>query len=239
MRKVLIGVQARSKSSRLPGKIYMDICGRSVLNHVLVSCKQARRYINNISYKTNIACDVAVLCPEADAEAVRDHTHEVLVFGGSEHDVLSRYADAARATSADYILRVTADCPLIPAGVITKTINLITSGRNDYVTNVSFEGSTYPDGWDCEGMTRKVLDKLDDLLHEPEYREHVTLALRERNWDDVNYCNIVRQLDLSSLKLSIDTDEDFERVERLMMQREEKLHTLRMLGQDVYEYHTS
>ena len=103
-------------------------------------------------------------------------------FAGSEHDVLQRFVDAADAYSADRIVRITSDCPLIDPELIDRVIDTLAVTPNcDYACNFH-PNRWFPRGLDCEVLTRETLNRLDDLAIEPNFREHVTL-FAYRNMD--------------------------------------------------------
>jgi spore coat polysaccharide biosynthesis protein SpsF (cytidylyltransferase family) len=150
-------------STRLPGKVLADLAGRPVLEHVLRRCLA-------------IAGVDVVVCATVDEPASAPIAAVALdlgieVFHGSEHDVLGRYAGAARAVGADVILRVTSDCPLIDPRVCADVIRLRAEARAQYAANNFSAG--FPHGLDCEVFTRFALDAADRYASLPEEREHV------------------------------------------------------------------
>src|SRR5262245_9344466 len=104
MRRVLI-VQARMTSTRLPGKVLMDVAGRPMLERQLQRLMRCSR-VDDVVLAVTTNPDDEPLLTLARRLGVR-------WFRGSEHDVLSRCRGAAREADADLVVRVTADCPLI------------------------------------------------------------------------------------------------------------------------------
>src|SRR4029077_1370487 len=102
----------------------------------------------------------------------------VCLFRGSESDVLGRYLGAARKVCADVIVRVTADCPLIDAGVTDRVIGelLERADHCDYASNL-FE-RTWPRGLDTEAFFMDTLARMERLGKTPQAREHVTVVAR-------------------------------------------------------------
>lgn len=209
--KVLIGIQARSTSKRFPRKSFADLCGRTVLEHVIDSCQQAARYINRYAYKEHTFVEVAVLCPKGD-EIATVMGPRVNIIEGSEDDVLSRYFTAGKTFASNYIVRVTADCPLIPPYLITKHIQSAVKNMHDYISNVDERFRTGFDGMDCEVISTRALEWLDETATEKSDREHVTTLIRRSppKWASIGH--VIGFLDTSSMKLSVDTPEDLERV---------------------------
>ncbi|MCK5161164.1 MAG: NTP transferase domain-containing protein, partial [Candidatus Aureabacteria bacterium] len=117
MRTVAI-IQARMGSSRLPGKVLMNLCGKPVLWHIVKRLKQCSN-LNDIV--------VATSTTEADTAIVKFcKRYKIKFFRGSESDVLGRYIDAADNFKADYIVRITGDAPLIEPREIDRFIKIMT-----------------------------------------------------------------------------------------------------------------
>lgn len=207
--KVCIGIQARSTSKRFPGKVHELIDGRSVLDHVIDVCSKAAGYINRYTYSNQALVKISILVPEGD-EIADLYRKRVNVIEGDEHDVLSRYQKMAQEHEADYIVRVTSDCPRIPEFIISKHVLVALKNHYDYFSNVHEGLRTAPDGWDCEVMSRKALEWLSDNAKDPYDREHVTPLLRKSPQSWMSRGLSIGHNDLHDLKLSIDTQLDLE-----------------------------
>jgi spore coat polysaccharide biosynthesis protein SpsF len=213
IKKVCIGIQARSTSKRFPGKVHELIDGRSVLDHVIDVCTKAAGYINRYTYNNQALVKISLLVPRGD-EIAELYRRRVNVMEGDEHDVLSRYQNMAREHDADYIVRITADCPRIPEFIISKHIMVALKNHYDYFSNVHEGMRTAPDGWDCEVISRKAMEWLSDNAKETYDREHVTPLLRNSPQSWMNRGINVGHNDLHDVKLSIDTMEDFQAANR-------------------------
>lgn len=170
-------------------------------------------YINKYNEKSNIKCSVVVLVPTGD-EIVTRYRHKAVIFEGSEDDVLSRYVWMAEEMNPDYVVRITSDCPLLPSYVISKCINAAAKNRLDYVSNVDENLRTMVDGFDVEVMSVRALEWLNTAATGQE-REHVTLRLR--SGDIPRYfrvAHVIGHLYQPNIKLSVDTQEDLERVRK-------------------------
>jgi len=212
--KVLIAIQARSTSSRLPRKVFQKIGNKTMLEHVVDACRGSAKYINMHSYSKKIEADVAVLVPEGD-EIAYSLGSRISVLEGSEKDVLSRYNKALLTFNPDYIVRITADCPLIPHFLISKTINCGVLNKHDYCSNVDENFRTAVDGFDCEIMSRRALEWLNETATLPQDREHVTTLIRRSPPEWASMGNIIGYIDFSNVKLSVDTQEDLDRVKAM------------------------
>lgn len=221
MSRVMIGIQARSGSKRLPRKAFEMIGDRRMLDHVVDACKSARRYILRHPGKPIAEVSVAVLTPELDpiAEAFRGHC---AIVEGPTEDVLARYVLAARRFAPDFVIRITGDCPLVPDYTISKIATIAVINGYDYVSNVDEESRTAVDGHDCEVMSSRMLEWLDRNAVEASDREHVTPMARREPPEWARTAAIVHHQDLSAVKLSVDTPEDLERVREVHDARDRK-----------------
>ena len=193
-------IQARIGSSRLPGKVLMDICGQTMVERVVSAVKMSS-HIDR----------VVVAIPDAveDDELFLTLTksgHSVV--RGSTDDVLSRYCKAAQSiglNDSDSIVRITADCPLMMSSVIDHVCESHLRSNADYTSNV--RPPTYPDGLDVEVFTFASLhDAVVNAKKESE-REHVTPYIFA---SAKNSQNVKRQHDLSDIRLTVDHQEDLD-----------------------------
>src|SRR5262249_22203952 len=124
MNKVAI-IQARMGSSRLPGKVLLDIAGKPMIQHVIERTRHARSLDSVCVATTTDASDapVAALAATLESPCAR----------GSLHDVLDRYYQAAKTHNADIIVRITADCPVIDPALIDQAVTTLLDGGYDFV----------------------------------------------------------------------------------------------------------
>ena len=194
-------IQARMGSTRLPGKVMMDLCGSPVLEHVVNRLNQSK-LIDNIIIATSTDSNnqpIIDFCQKNDIDC----------FVGSEDDVLDRYYKTAidnNMKDEDIVIRITSDCPLIDPFVVDKVIEEHISNNNDYTTNVI--ECTYPDGLDCEVFNFSVLKDTWVNANLSSQREHVTLYIRD-NPDKFKLGNVKNDIDLSDLRWTLDEKEDF------------------------------
>jgi spore coat polysaccharide biosynthesis protein SpsF (cytidylyltransferase family) len=157
-------VQARMGSTRLPGKVLMDLGGDTVLARVVRRLQRAK-LVGEVM--------VATTCSGADS-AIEEESKRLGVrcFRGSEQDVLDRYYQAARQLPADAVVRITSDCPLIDPNLVDETVQLFLSERADYASNVS--PRCYPRGLDTEVFSMAALERAWREADQGHEREHVT-----------------------------------------------------------------
>lgn len=218
MRQVLIGIQCRFDSKRLPGKALELVGDKTILERVMDSCFFAQKYLNKDKFKLNAEVSTMLLIPEGDP--IKDkYLSSVLILQGSNEDVLSRYVDAADKVNADYIVRITADCVFIPSHIIAKHIKTALIQQRDLTTNCLVR--TFKEGWDVQVFSRRLLQWLD-THKEPSYREHVGMQLNNyRNFPfkhedgKPSICHIINIEDESDIHTSIDTPEDLERARKV------------------------
>lgn len=207
--KVAIGIQARSTSSRFPRKVFELIGNKMLIQHVIDACENAARYSSKSYPGKKISASVKLLVPEND-DLLEFYYKKSIT--GPENDVLTRYVNLQRLTNADYIVRVTGDCPLIPHFVISKAITNATVNNYDYCSNVQENARTSADGFDVEIMSKRALEWANENAKQKSDREHVTLILRSDNIpDDFKIGHMIGYI-INKEKLSVDTKEDLERV---------------------------
>ena len=196
--KTVAIIQARMGSTRLPGKVLADLAGKPVLAWV-VRAARAALGVDDVWVATSTAAADGAVAAWCKANGVPIHR-------GSEDDVLDRYVGAARASGAQVIVRITADCPLLDPAVIAQVIRLRLVTGAAYVSNV--DPSTWPDGLDCEVLTADALIAAATEATRPSDREHVTPFVRN-NRDRFASDTLVSPLPgLATERWTLDTPED-------------------------------
>ena len=203
MNTVII-VQARMTSTRLPGKVLLPLGGEPMLARLVERLKRVRRADQIVIATTTNAADDAIvaLC---DRLGVTCHR-------GSELDVLSRYAEAARAQQADVVVRITSDCPLIDPALIDDVIARYQAGDADCVSNML--PPTWPYGMAVEVFSARALAEAHAEATQPAEREHVTPFLYAHP-QRFRLHNVASPTDLSGQRWTVDTPEDYALVRRL------------------------
>ena len=222
--KIVAIIQARMGSTRFPGKVMADLCGKPVLQHVIERVQEAKG-----------VDEVVVACPCDELEAhkivfgLRDAGHgDVKIYfpQEDENDVLERFFVVAQDTNADWIIRVCGDNPLIDPRGIEELVNCAVSTQGDLDTTAYISHHNrgvpiikYPTGYFAEAINRGELESLSLDTIDPR-REHVTQAMYEN--PDEFICKWLKLPDWYTADIpnaSIDTPEDLERV-RAMMEAE-------------------
>lgn len=202
--KIIAVTQARMGSSRLPNKILKKVGDKSLLrlhiNRVLLS-KKINKFI------------VATTVEDQDVEVV-DHVKKLNVetFRGSENDVLDRFYQAVKNENADFIVRLTSDCPLLDAKLVDSIIEYTLKNDLDYCSNTL--DPKYPDGQDVEIFKFSALEKAWKEATLLSDREHVTPYI----WRNSSYKggtvfladNYEEGLDYGSIRMTVDEPQDYE-----------------------------
>jgi spore coat polysaccharide biosynthesis protein SpsF len=200
-------MQARTGSSRLPDKVLLEVAGEPMLAHQIRRLQRVEELDDVVVATTVDPADDPVVAV-AEAEGAR-------WFRGSEDDVLDRYFRATEEASAEVVLRVTADCPLLDpevAGLVLSTL-AAQDGQLDYASNVVER--TYPAGLDAEALTAEALAQVFRLGRSPEAREHVTWFLLRERPDLFRIGSVTDDVDNSDLRWTVDHPRDLELVRRL------------------------
>lgn len=199
-------LQARSSSSRLPGKVLKPLLGKPML----------ARQIERIKKTPGI--DRIILATSTD---IADDSIEEIAkgcgvdcFRGSLEDVLDRFYKAAFTASPDHVVRLTGDCPLYDPRVGQAVIEAHLKSGADYTSNTL--KPTYPDGLDVEVMKFKALEVTVSEARLPSEREHVTPYIYNHPEKFFLNSHVLSQgKNLSALRWVVDEKRDFEFVEKI------------------------
>jgi spore coat polysaccharide biosynthesis protein SpsF len=194
-RRVVVIVQARVGSTRLPGKVLVPLAGIPMVVHVL------RR-----AMLLDGADEVVAAIPDGAHDeplAVAAASVGVRVVRGPEDDVLSRYEVAAATSDAEVVVRVTADCPLWSPAIGSRVLGAFTV--HECASNT--RPRTFPRGLDTEVFSREALAIANREARDEVDREHVTPFLYRRP-DRFPHRNVSDSVDRSEMRWTVDTPED-------------------------------
>jgi spore coat polysaccharide biosynthesis protein SpsF len=204
---VVIIVQARMGSTRLPGKVLRPLLGSPMLERQLERLGRCRTADHVLVATTDNSADDAIATFVA-------RQHNVGLYRGPEEDVLARYCQAARRASADIVVRITADCPLIEPALVDRCVLVMLAQADDFHYVSNCHRRTYPRGLDVEVVRTDALYTAEDEATETFDREHVTPYIWRRP-DRFKMKDVMDSEDNSHLRWTVDTPEDFELVERI------------------------
>jgi spore coat polysaccharide biosynthesis protein SpsF len=197
-------IQARMGSSRLPGKVLRRLGGRTVLERVARAAQQSDVLDELVVATTVDEVDDAVV---AECEAIG-----VPCRRGPVDDVLTRFLGVLDQHESDVVLRFTADCPLLDPGLVALAHRVFTAAGVDYLTTSI--ARTLPRGLDVEVVRTPVLREIDELATE-HHRTHVTSYIYTHA-DDFDVIGLTMQPDLSHLRLTLDTEDDWKLLEAIV-----------------------
>ena len=203
MRTVAI-IQARMASTRLPGKVMLEVAGTPLLGHVVRQARQARGLDLTVVATSDQPVNDVISCYCTEAG--------VPCFRGSEADVLDRYFQAAKHFGAEVVVRLTADCPLLDPAVIDRVVEVFRTGDCDYASNTL--EPTYPDGLDTEVFGLGALARAWREAHLKSEREHVTPYIWKHP-EMFRLASVKREPSLSGLRWTVDEPVDLEFVRRI------------------------
>lgn len=204
-------IQARMGSSRLPGKVLMNLCGTPLLLHVLERVKNFKK-----KYKRIVVTSTSQRDDKIEKFCKEKH---ILCFRGSENDVLDRYYKAAKLFKLKHIVRLTGDNPLVDADNLEFLIREHLKKDADYSSNKSEVNSGLPEGIGAEIFKFSALEKSWKEGKKINHREHVNEYILEN--PQKFKVLIVKAKDKKlikyrDLRLTIDTKKDFEFVKNII-----------------------
>lgn len=195
MKKVVLIIQARMGSTRLPGKSMLDLSGKPLIHRVLERVLKVKN-----------ADEVVLAIPDTPDNNILESQAKkfgISVYKGSENDLLDRYFKAANIHNADIVGRIPADNPLSEPEEIDKIIlhhkHLNSPGFSSNLAEVFQSG--YPDGIGAEMFDFSLLESAWKNEKNKLKREHVHLNFYDYQSDkpvDKNFCPV------STIKCPID-----------------------------------
>jgi len=170
MGEILLVVQARLGSTRLPGKVLKAACAKPLLELMLERLARVQTSARTVVATTVDPLDepIVALCQRLG----------VAVFRGHPTDLLDRHYQAALAFEADTIAKIPSDCPLIDAKVVDAVLARFAQGDCDYAGNL--HPASFPDGNDVEVMSMATLGTAWREAEQAMEREHTTPFIWER-----------------------------------------------------------
>lgn len=169
MPKTVASIEARMGSSRLPGKVLMDVLGKPALSRLIARLRRSKR-LDDIVLATSTA-------PADDALEAWAKREGVAVHRGSEDDVLGRVVGAHRQMGTDVVVEVTGDCILLDPEIIDWGIETFENNACDVACNVRIP--SFAMGLDVQVFRFADLAEVERTVHDPAVREHVSLHFYE------------------------------------------------------------
>lgn len=204
--KIGIITQARTTSTRLPGKVLLKINEKTLLEYHLQRLKESGLEVF-VATTTNNEDDPIVDIAEQN---------KFKYYRGSELDVLKRYYECAKLYELDVIIRATSDCPLIDGNLINDAIIRYKKEGHSRVFIANTIKRTYPRGFDFSVFSFELLKEAHERVNELYFREHVTPYMIQNIPGDIAQINISQNINQSNLRLTVDTPDDFRLISTLI-----------------------
>jgi spore coat polysaccharide biosynthesis protein SpsF len=198
-------IQARFSSQRLPGKVLRPLCGKPLLAHLVDRLRRCTT-LDLVGVATSTE-------PSDDAVAEFCAGAELACYRGSLDDVLGRISSAAQIFELDGVVRLSGDSPLLDPSLVSHAVRLFRQGGLDLVSNVQVR--SFPKGQSVEIISAEALAQAADKARGAAEREHVTPFLYAHA-ELFRIRNLVARVARPTLQLSIDTAEDFARIEEIL-----------------------
>ncbi len=205
--RVVVLIQARMGSTRLPGKVLKEVMEKQLLQYLI---ERLRR--------VELADEIVIATTtNSEDQQIVDfcHVEQIPLFRGSSEDVLERFYLAAKTFKADVVVRITADCPLIDPKLVDQVIKYYLDNypKYDYVSNSHVR--SFPVGMDAEVFSFKVLEEAFQESRLPEEHEHVTPFIYRRP-NRYHSGLITHEPNLSHFRLTVDTQEDLDLISLIL-----------------------
>ncbi|MDQ3048631.1 MAG: hypothetical protein M3R27_13865 [Bacteroidota bacterium] len=199
-------IQARTGSTRLPGKMLKEFYGGKTLIEIIIE--------RLISFNTGLPIILATTVNSKDTPLAEIAAKNgIKVYRGEEENVLSRFSKTTREYSLDAIIRVCADNPFIDKSFMNSVLE--NSGNSDYCS--FFKDSSTPVirthyGFFTEYVTANALTEVLKADPDKFHLEHVTNYIygHEKLFKIKKLDLPAYFLTLPSVRLTIDTAEDFD-----------------------------
>lgn len=216
-KRVVLIIQARMGSSRLPGKSMMDLAGAPLVGRILERVKRCNRLD-----------DIVLAIPESPSDKVLGdlgRNYSVKVFAGSEHDLVERYYQAALMGGADVVGRLPADNATPEPAEIDRIVgHHLSMGRRGFSSNLSvIDDSGYPDGIGAEMFDFSLLTEARERHIDQRLREHVhlnffdysTQQAMDESWCPISTVQCPPEFRRPDLVLDVNTQEQYEFMRQL------------------------
>lgn len=203
---LVVIIQARMGSSRLPGKILKPLVNEDVLTYDIERCR-AIKGVSEVIVATSSL-------PQDDAISKWCEEYQVKYFRGSEDDVLDRYVQCAKLYQPDYVMRVTSDCPFVDYEMASEMVELMEKERKEIML---LEGEL-PRGLAVEIISYDALLRIHKIGQEPRHREHVTYYAYEfkEQFESVTY-KVPKNRQFSQFRITLDTKEDYQLISEIAL----------------------
>ena len=193
-------------STRLPGKVLLPLCGKTVLEIMLDRLISFRAQIIIATTNDGSEAPIVELCQKLGIRSYR----------GDRDNVLERYYQCAvsfGAKAGDTIVRLTSDCPLIDQEVVSDLIDFYRDHHYDYVSNTTQR--SFPRGFDCEVFSFSALETAYQNGKDPFETEHVTTYIHTTHKEDFSIGAYAVEKNASKYRLTLDETDDYTAIQEV------------------------
>ena len=226
-KKIIASIEARMTSSRLPGKVLMNALddGTSMLEFMIKRVKKSNLIDKIIIATTENKTDQPIidLCEKLKVDYYR----------GSEEDVLIRVLEAHKKFESDIIVELTGDCPLIDSIIMDEIISIYLENDYDYVSNSHVR--SYPDGFDVQVFSTKLLNDISKKTNYEYDRENVSSYFYRTNEFNIHGVIASKELFWPDLRVTLDDKGDYLLIKNIINSLY-KLHGYNFKAIDVVNY---
>lgn len=205
-KNIILIIQARMDSSRLPKKVMAEILGKPLIWHMVQRLRKIPS-VSEVVISTTTQKEDKQLIEFAESEGIK-------IVGGAVEDIIDRLYQTSKKFNPTVVVKVNADCPLVDPKLIEEGIQIFlkSSEKPDLVTN-SLE-DTYPEGMQFAIFDFHTLEKLWSTLEEPFWREYFFRYMIEYK-ENFKIIGMKHKDDLSSLRWTVDYKEDLDFVREI------------------------
>ena len=202
---IVANIQARMSSTRLVGKMLLDINGRPLLSYLIESLKQC----------TEIDGLVVATSNQSEDDAIEEFCSNLKVncFRGDLENTANRLLKSAVSKNCEAIVRVNGDSPLMDYRLIDKGSQLMRSGRWDLVTNT--QPRTFPHGMSVEVIRTSALENAEKHMSVAYQREHVTPYFYDHS-QEFRIRSFTSMIDFGHFNFCVDTEQDLIRISAIL-----------------------
>tara|TARA_B110000003_G_C16600390_1_gene515379 strand:- start:5 stop:640 length:636 start_codon:yes stop_codon:yes gene_type:complete len=187
-------------SSRLPGKMLMQINEKPLL----------QRVIDRVSDSKKISKIIVATSLNQEDNQIENYCNSIRIqcYRGDLNNVVKRYMDIIENESVDAFVRISGDSPLIPPEIIDKAVICFENNDCDIVTNVF--PRTYPKGFSVEVISSKSFAIKNQNLTKDQ-KEHITKKYYD-NSDKFKIINFESSINYGEINLCVDTINDLNKI---------------------------
>jgi spore coat polysaccharide biosynthesis protein SpsF len=206
--KAAIIIQARMGSKRLPGKTFIKIGPRTLLDYLVESF-----VIRYPQFHIWIATSI-----KSENDVIRKYAEDkgIYCYSGDDENVASRYMAILKNKSYDYFFRICGDTPYYGTELIDLGVSFNKNSEYDIISTLPNKG--FPMGCNLELINSDIFQKSFQKFNKDRHFEHVTTYFYENlikfRYKLITCNNPDYQYD--KFKFSIDNKEDLKIAEVML-----------------------